>query len=98
MLNTMYIKNKDEATEELIKKTAKKLFFGEGKFNAPTQEIADAAGVNRTLINYYFRSRDKLFEIVFADAQEKEQQRTESIVFQNCHLRPKLKNLLMILL
>ena len=40
---------KDEATEELIKNTAKRLFFGEGKFNATTQEIADAAGVNRTL-------------------------------------------------
>jgi len=42
---------KDIETEELIKKTAKRLFFGEGKFNATTQEIADTAGVNRTLIN-----------------------------------------------
>ncbi|HYD90018.1 MAG TPA: helix-turn-helix domain-containing protein, partial [Flavobacterium sp.] len=48
-------------TERLIKETAKRVFFGEGRFNATTQEIADAAGVNRTLINYYFRSRDKLF-------------------------------------
>lgn len=91
MLNTMYIKNKDEATDELIKKTAKKLFFGEGKFNATTQEIADAAGVNRTLINYYFRSRDKLFEIVFADTQEKEQQRTESIVFSELPFKAKIE-------
>ena len=64
---------KDDATEELIKNTAKRLFFGEGKFNATTQEIADAAGVNRTLINYYFRSRDKLFDLVFSDAQAREQ-------------------------
>jgi AcrR family transcriptional regulator len=72
---------KDDATEELIKNTAKKIFFGEGKFNATTQEIADAAGINRTLINYYFRSRDKLFEIVLQDAQEYEQKRTESSIF-----------------
>ncbi len=85
----MYIKNKDEATEELIKNTAKKLFFGEGKFNATTQEIADMAGVNRTLINYYFRSRDKLFEIVFSDAQDKEQQRTESIIFSELPFKAK---------
>ena len=57
----MSTEKKDEATEELIKNTAKRLFFGEGKFNATTQEIADAAGVNRTLLNYYFRSRDRFF-------------------------------------
>ena len=43
--------SKKEQTEELIKATAKKLFFVQGKFDATTQEIADAAGVNRTLIN-----------------------------------------------
>lgn len=82
---------RDDATEELIKNTAKKLFFGEGKFNATTQEIADAAGVNRTLINYYFRSRDKLFEIVFKDAQDREQQRTESIIFSELPFKAKIE-------
>lgn len=82
---------KDEATEELIKNTAKRLFFGEGKFNATTQEIADAAGVNRTLINYYFRSRDKLFDIVFSDAQEWEQKRTESIIFSELPFKAKIE-------
>lgn len=81
---------KDDATEELIKNTAKRLFFGEGKFNATTQEIADAAGVNRTLINYYFRSRDKLFELVFTDAQEREQERTESIMFSELPFKAKI--------
>jgi len=82
---------KDEATEELIKNTAKRLFFGEGKFNATTQEIADAAGVNRTLINYYFRSRDKLFDIVFTDAQEWEQKRTETIMFSEQPFKTKIE-------
>ena len=41
-----------DQTQELIKETAKRLFFGEGRFDATTQEIADAAGVNRTLINF----------------------------------------------
>lgn len=86
----MSIKKKDDATEELIKNTARRLFFGEGKFNATTQEIADAAGVNRTLINYYFRSRDKLFDIVFTDAQEREQQRTESIIFSELPFKEKI--------
>jgi len=55
----MLVKETDQDTEKLIMETAKNIFFGEGRFNATTQEIADAAGVNRTLINYYFRSRDK---------------------------------------
>lgn len=87
----MSTEKKDEATEELIKNTAKRLFFGEGKFNATTQEIADAAGVNRTLINYYFRSRDKLFDLVFADAQIYEQKRTESIIFSELPFKAKIE-------
>lgn len=81
---------KDEATEELIRNTAMHLFFGEGRFNATTQEIADAAGVNRTLINYYFRSRDKLFEQVFTAAQEEEQRRTANVVFSELPFREKI--------
>lgn len=87
----MSVEKKDEATEELIKNTAKRLFFAEGKFNATTQEIADAAGVNRTLINYYFRSRDKLFDLVFRDAQDYEQKRTESIIFSELPFKAKIE-------
>ena len=86
----MSAKVTDQDTERLIKDTAKRLFFREGKFNATTQEIADAAGVNRTLINYYFRSRDKLFEIVFDDAQQKEHELTEQIVFSDLPLKEKI--------
>ncbi len=56
---------KKDQTQELIKETTKKLFFVQGRFDVTTQEIADEAGVNRTLINYYFRSRDNLVQIVF---------------------------------
>lgn len=86
----MATRKKDDATEELIKNTVRKLFYTEGKFNATTQEIADAAGVNRTLINYYFRSRDKLFELVFSDAQAREQERIESIIFSSLPFKDKI--------
>lgn len=81
---------KDEVTEELIKTTAKRLFFVEGKFNATTQEIADAAGVNRTLINYYFRSRDNLFNLIFEEAQITELQKSESILFSELPFKEKI--------
>jgi len=80
----------DHDTEKLIKETAKRVFFGEGRFNATTQEIADAAGVNRTLINYYFRSRNNLFDIVFQDAQNQEHELMEKIVFSDIPFKEKL--------
>jgi TetR/AcrR family transcriptional regulator len=61
---------KDTGTEKLIKDTAKRIFFSEGNLHATTQDIADAAGVNRTLVHYYFRSRDLLFEQVVKNAKE----------------------------
>jgi TetR/AcrR family transcriptional regulator len=47
-------------TKKLILDTAMRVFFAEGRIHATTQDIADAAGVNRTLINYYFRSKKAL--------------------------------------
>ncbi len=86
----MSAQERNEATEVLIKSTAKKLFFGEGKFNATTQEIADAAGVNRTLINYYFRSRNNLFDQVFKEAQMEETKKSESILFSDLPFKEKI--------
>jgi TetR/AcrR family transcriptional regulator len=54
--------------EQLIKDTAKKIFFKEGKLHATTQDIADAAGINRASIHYYYRSRKHLFDKVFEEA------------------------------
>lgn len=58
---------KDNKTEELIKSCSKDLFFNKGKLNASTQEVADNAGVKRTLVNYYFGSKQKLFDLVFEE-------------------------------
>lgn len=83
---------KKDQTEYIIKETAKKLFFKEGKFNATTQEIADAAGVNRTLINYYFRSRNNLFKIVFEEAKKMEVSMTDTIMDSNLNFKDKISN------
>ena len=58
----------DAHTEELIKETAMRIFFVEGRLHATTQVIAKEAGVNRGLIYYYFKGRDQLFEAVFKEA------------------------------
>jgi len=55
-------------TEQKIISSAEKLFFQKGKAGTSMQDIADDAGINRTLLNYYFRSKDQLFETVFKNA------------------------------
>ena len=55
-------------TENRIIDAAEKLFYQKGKAGTSMQEIADEAGINRTLLNYYFRSKDLLFEAVFKKA------------------------------
>ncbi len=55
---------KDCQTERLIIDTAARVFFAEGRLNATTQDIADAAGLSRTLIHYYFRSKKSLVDAV----------------------------------
>jgi len=55
-------------TEQKIILSAEKLFYQKGKAGTSMQDIADVAGINRTLLNYYFRSKDQLFETVFRKA------------------------------
>jgi len=70
MLNTVVMETLSTDVERLIKDTAKKIFFEEGKLHATTQDIADAAGINRASIHYYYRSRKLLFDKVFEEAME----------------------------
>lgn len=80
--------------EEHIKATAKDVFFMKGHLHATTQEIADLAGVNRTLINYYFRSRDCLFEIVYKEAVETMRSQLDNVIFSIMPFKEKLKLLI----
>src|SRR5579871_606335 len=69
--------------ETLIKETAKKIFFQEGKLHATTQDIADAAGINRASIHYYYRSRKILLDIVFKEAMEEFHSKMAAVVSQD---------------
>jgi len=55
-------------TEELILEAACTVFIMKGYSGARMQEIADAAGINKSLLHYYYRSKDKLFDSVFTQA------------------------------
>ncbi len=54
----------DNTTEEKIKKAARAVFTGKGYAAAKVRDIAAEANINVALVNYYFRSKEKLFEII----------------------------------
>src|SRR6266481_5000627 len=78
-------------TEQLIKDTAKKVFFSEGRLHATTQEIADAAGINRASIHYYFRSRQKLFDTVFIEANTEMRSKLHSVFGEALSFRERIE-------
>src|ERR1035437_4410119 len=63
-------KSKD-TTEDKILSAAKDIFMKYGLYGARMQDIADTAGINKALLHYYFRSKEKLFDKVFEGALEK---------------------------
>ncbi len=81
-------------TEELIKETAKRIFFQKGHLKATTQEIADEAGINRAMIHYYFRSRDLLFDKVFKEAMTKTMNKLWEVLSSDEPFRVKIYSFL----
>ena len=61
-------KKKDAiSAEEKIKQAARKLFTEKGFDAVKTRDIAAEAGINLALLNYYFRSKQNLFDIVMME-------------------------------
>lgn len=83
---------RDTGAEQLIIDTAKRMFFAEGKLNATTQDIADAAGITRTLVNYYFRSKDVLFEQVLRDAMHDMGRRIDEVLSSEVPFKQKVES------
>ena len=52
-------------TEQKILRAASEIFLEKGHDGARMQEIADKAGINKALLHYYFRSKQKLFRTIF---------------------------------
>jgi AcrR family transcriptional regulator len=57
----------DFSTEDKIKNAARTVFHKKGFAAARTRDIAEEAGINLALLNYYFRSKEKLFNIVMLE-------------------------------
>ncbi|MBN8678715.1 MAG: TetR/AcrR family transcriptional regulator [Chitinophagales bacterium] len=53
-----------DSTEQKIFDAAHEIFTQKGMDGAKMQEIADKAGINKALLHYYYRSKEKLYEAV----------------------------------
>ncbi|HET6225274.1 MAG TPA: TetR/AcrR family transcriptional regulator [Bacteroidia bacterium] len=60
----------DPSTEEKIKNAARIMFHKKGFAATRTRDIAEEAGINLALLNYYFRSKEKLFDIIMLESMQ----------------------------
>ncbi|MBS1764220.1 MAG: TetR/AcrR family transcriptional regulator [Bacteroidetes bacterium] len=67
MAKKKLIKAEDASTEEKIKAAARDVFHKKGYAATRTRDIAEKAGINLALLNYYFRSKEKLFDIIMLE-------------------------------
>lgn len=63
--------NPDPTTEEKIKEAARIVFTNKGYAATRVRDIAAQANINLALVNYYFRSKEKLFELIMAETMKK---------------------------
>lgn len=61
----------DLSTEEKIKAAAQLVFMKKGYAATRTRDIAEEAGINLALLNYYFRSKEKLFDLIMMEKLSK---------------------------
>lgn len=81
----------EQNTEQKILNAANEVFQEKGLYGARMQEIADRAGINKALLHYYYRSKEKLFETVFRAAVSLMVPKVRHIIESDEHLFDKIR-------
>ena len=63
---------KEQGAEQRILEAARRVFIRKGMAGARMQEVADEAGINKALLHYYYRDKQRLFEGVFKGSAERQ--------------------------
>ena len=84
---------KKVSTENKILESAQYVFHHKGFDGARMQEIADKAEINKGLLHYYYKSKEKLFESVFNIALGQMLGRLDSTLNEDVDLFTKIENL-----
>ena len=83
--------DKEKLTEDKITEAAREVFMEKGMTGARMQEIADRAGINKSLLHYYFRSKEKLFSFVFQKLMNRIGRMLNTIMQENVNIENKVK-------
>ncbi|UHG94714.1 TetR/AcrR family transcriptional regulator [Spirosoma oryzicola] len=81
-------------TEDKIKNAAREVFLEKGFEKATTREIAERLGMNRALMNYYFRTKEKLFDAIFEELLQQFLASMHAVLTNEQNLRDKIKALI----
>lgn len=81
----------DKLTEERIFEAATLVFEEKGMDGARMQDIASHAGINKALLHYYFRTKDHLFDAVFAKLAQKMFMKFSPIFEEDLSLEEKIR-------
>jgi len=77
-------------TEQKIFQAAARIFVQRGRDGARMEDIAREAGINKAMLHYYFRSKDKLYLTVF----EQEIRKVAEDLYQSLDLKTDIQNFL----
>jgi AcrR family transcriptional regulator len=73
--------NIDISTEEKLKEAARVVFTRKGYAATTVRDIAAEANINLALVNYYFRSKEKLFELIMSETIQKLFEKIRPIIY-----------------
>ncbi len=82
--------NKD-STEQKILDASHLVFLKKGLDGTRMQEIADTAGINKALLHYYFRSKQKLFEAIFRNIISEAFPNIRGLIFSDLPFEKKVE-------
>jgi TetR/AcrR family transcriptional regulator len=80
-------------TEAKILEAAKKVFILNGFEGTSMQHIANEAGINKSLLHYYFRNKEKLFTAVFRFAFQNFVPQVQEILNSEASLFTKIERI-----
>jgi TetR/AcrR family transcriptional regulator len=81
----------DKLTEEKIFEAATDVFVEKGMDGARMQDIANQAGINKALLHYYYRTKEKLFTAVFEMIARKIFKKFSPVFDDNLSLEDKIR-------
>ena len=79
------------STEEKIIKAAQNVFVRKGYAGTKTRDITEEAGINIASLHYYYRSKDKLFELVIGEAMNRFSEGMDQILGSDLPLEEKIR-------